>query len=139
MTVRRAHLLRTKQIAMDMTHLFVPQTFARWRSQLVCASVQLGVFEALSHEPRPTEVLAQRLTADPVMLALLLRALARFGLVGETHEGFIATLAAQSLRSGDPRFLQALVVLAGPPVEHSEWCDLAEIVRHGPAAAVAGT
>jgi hypothetical protein len=86
---------------MDMTHLFVPQTFARSRSQLVCAGVQLGVFEALSPEPRPSEVLGRRLATDPMMLELLLRALARFGLVREAHEGFMATVAARSLRSGD--------------------------------------
>ena len=68
-----------------------------------------------------------------MMLALLLRALARFGFVHETHLGFEATGAAQALRSGDRRFLQALLVLVGPAVEHSEWRDLAEIVR--PAAA----
>ena len=67
--------------------------FGRWRSQILSAGTELGVFDHLDKRRAKTaETLAAELGADPTLLYRLLRAQAAIGLLEEDgSRGFVLT------------------------------------------------
>jgi methyltransferase family protein len=60
----------------------------RWRSQILYAGVELGVFEHLSdHAVRTAESVAREIDTDPALLYRLLRALSSINLLREHDDG----------------------------------------------------
>ena len=61
--------------------------FGRWRSQVLYAGVELGIFDHLQVDaPKQAATLAGEVQADPTLLYRLLRALASIGLLDETGQ-----------------------------------------------------
>ena len=66
--------------------------FGSWRSQMLYAGVQLGVFEALRRGPASADQAARDLQVDARLLYRLLRALGSLALVHEDpHQRFTLT------------------------------------------------
>ena len=60
----------------------------RWRSQILYAGVELGVFEHISdHAVRTAESIAREIDTDPALLYRLLRALSSINLPREHDDG----------------------------------------------------
>ena len=72
--------------------------FGRWRSQVLSAGTELGVFDHLDKQRAKTpETLAVELGADPSLLYRLLRAQAAIGLLEEDgSRGFVSATKASS-------------------------------------------
>jgi Dimerisation domain len=90
----------------------------RWRSQILYAGVELGVFERLSdNAARNAESIAREIGADPALLYRLLRALSSINLLREDSDGrFSITDGGQLLRSDHPHSLRAMALLEEGPV-----------------------
>ena len=73
-----------------------------WRTQAICAAVELGVFEAL---PATAGGVARTCGLDPARTWRLLRALAELRLVAEVDGEWRATGRGEYLRTGHPRTL----------------------------------
>ena len=73
-----------------------------WRTQAICAAVELGVFEAL---PATAGEVARSRGLDPVRTRRLLRALAELRLVAEVDGEWRATRRGGHLEAGHPRTL----------------------------------
>ncbi|HEX4893349.1 MAG TPA: methyltransferase dimerization domain-containing protein, partial [Hyphomicrobiaceae bacterium] len=78
--------------------------FGRWRSQILAAGAELGVFDKLSTEyPRSASALAEELGVDPDLLYRLLRAQAAIGLLSEDqNSAFTLTHQGDLLRGEHP-------------------------------------
>ena len=92
--------------------------FGRWRSQILYAGVELGVFDGLGDVPKNSDHLASKLGVDAQALYRLLRALASLQLLFE-HPGreFSLTGAGDVLRSDHPESLRGVTLLDEGP-EH---------------------
>ena len=91
--------------------------FGHWRSQILYAGAELGVFDRLA-ENRTTaaSALAPQVGADPASLYRLLRALAAIGLLAEDDSrGFRLTEAGALLREDHPNSLTAMALLKEGP------------------------
>ena len=96
-----------------------------WRTQAICAAVELGVFEAL---PATARGLAQACGLDADRARRLLRALAELRLVAAGESGWRATGRGALLAAGHPR------TLAGAAVEYGRrfpgmWAALPRALR----------
>lgn len=80
-----------------------------WRTQTICAAVELGVFEAL---PATTAQVARRCRLDPTRAPRLLRALAELGLAAQQDGVWRATARGDTLKRAHP------YTLAGAAVEY---------------------
>jgi len=78
--------------------------FGRWRSQILYAGVQLGIFDALADGPKATLAIAEQLGLDPALAYRLLRALGALALLKEDgHRRFSLTDAGDLLRKDHPQ------------------------------------
>lgn len=108
-------------------------TFGRWRSQIVYAGVELGVFDMIgTSEPMAADTAAAAIEADPALLFRLLRALASLGLLEEFESGeFVVTPAGALLKDDHPDSLRYMVLLEEGPEHYALWKHLTAMVRDG--------
>ena len=107
--------------------------FGRWRSQILYAGVELGVFDHLDLDaPRKSEQIAGSVKADPAHIYRLLRALASLDLLKETGAcGFTLTAAGDLLRTEHPRSMRAMARLEEGPQHYALWKHLPAMIRDG--------
>jgi hypothetical protein len=107
--------------------------FGRWRSQVLSAGTELGVFDHLDKRTAKTaEALAPALSADPVLLYRLLRAQAAIGLLEEDgSRGFLLTDKGALLRSDHPQSLRPMARLEEGPQHYALWKHLPAMIRDG--------
>ena len=107
--------------------------FGRWRSQILSAGTELGVFDHLDKRTAKTaETLAAELDADPTLLYRLLRAQAAIGLLEEDgSRGFVLTDKGELLRSDHPQSLKPMARLEEGPQHYALWKHLPAMVRDG--------
>jgi hypothetical protein len=113
----------------QVTHLI----FGRWRSQVLYAGTELGIFDHLEKAKAKTaETLAAELGVDPTLLYRLLRAESAIGLLEEEDaRGFALTEMGALLRSDHPQSLKAVARLAEGPQHYAIWKHLPAMVREG--------
>jgi hypothetical protein len=106
--------------------------YGRWRSQILYAGVQLGVFDHVSPNFRPCEVIAAEVGVDTRLLYRLMRALSSLRLLVENDSRcFASTAAGELLRSDHPQSLRYRVLIAEGPEHYAIWKHLPNIVREG--------
>ena len=107
--------------------------FGRWRSQILYAGAELGVFDRLDKtKPKTAEVLAKELGVDAVLLYRLLRAQATIGLLKEDSScGFTLTESGELLRADHPQSLKSMARLEEGPQHYALWKHLPPMVRDG--------
>jgi O-methyltransferase domain len=105
-------------------------------TQIAGALAELGVAEALTDDPAPTEALADALDLPPDALHRLLRAAATAGLVDEPVPGrFRANARSELLRPGVVGSLHHFARNVTGEAHWSVWGRLADAVRTGSAQA----
>jgi hypothetical protein len=107
--------------------------FGRWRSQVLYAGTELGIFDHLENaKAKKADALAAELGVDPILAYRLLRAQAAIGLVEEdSSRGFVLTERGALLRSDHPQSLKAVARLAEGPQHYAIWKHLPAIIRDG--------
>ena len=107
--------------------------FGRWRSQILAAGTELGVYDRLDRAaPRRAPELAAELGLDPTLLYRLLRAQAAIGLLAEDAAGgFVLTESGDLLRAGHPQSLAAMARLEEGPQHYALWKHLPAMVADG--------
>lgn len=107
--------------------------FGRWRSQILSAGTELGVFDHLDRRRAKTaQMLAAELDADPTLLYRLLRAQAAIGLLEEDgSQRFVLTEQGDLLRSSHPQSLNPMARLEEGPQHYALWKHLPAMVRDG--------
>jgi hypothetical protein len=107
--------------------------FGRWRSQVLSAGTELGVFDHLDKRTAKTaKALAAELDTNPTLLYRLLRAQAAIGLVEEdSSSGFVLTDEGELLRSDHPQSLKPMARLEEGPQHYALWKHLPAMVRDG--------
>src|SRR5262245_3960538 len=130
---RRAHPAAWRRAMDTASDQVMDLIFGRWRSQILSAGTELGVFDRLDNRRAKTaETLAAELGADPTLLYRLLRALAAVGLVEEDcSRGFVHTNKGELLRSDHPQSLKPMARLEEGPQHYALWKHLPDMVRDG--------
>jgi O-methyltransferase domain/Dimerisation domain len=107
--------------------------FGRWRSQILAAGTELGIFDHLDAvEPRSAPTLAAEMGLDAALLYRLLRAQAAIGLlVEDASGGFMLTEAGDLLRTAHPRSLAAMARLEEGPQHYALWKHLPAMIEDG--------
>jgi hypothetical protein len=106
--------------------------FGSWRSQILYAGVQLGVFEALGRGPASADQVATELQVDAPLLYRLLRALGSLQLVHEDpHQRFTLTPLGAVLCREHPQSLRGLTLLEAGPEHTAAWMQLPELITAG--------
>jgi hypothetical protein len=107
--------------------------FGRWRSQILAAGTELGLFDRLDPSaPRTARQLAGELHLDPDLLYRLMRAQAAIGLLAEDAAGgFVLTESGALLRADHPGSLAAMARLEEGPQHYALWRHLPAMVRDG--------
>jgi len=107
--------------------------FGRWRSQVLAAGTELGVFDQLDvTNPRTAPELAITMGVDAVLLYRLLRAEAAIGVLTEDASGgFVLTEMGDLLRASHPRSLAPMARLEEGPQHYALWKHLPDMIREG--------
>ena len=106
--------------------------FGSWRTQILYAGVQLGVFEALGRGRASADQLARALQVDARLLYRLLRALGSLALVHEDpHQCFTLTPLGAILRQEHPQSLRGLTLLEAGPEHTAAWTHLSALITAG--------
>lgn len=106
--------------------------FGRWRSQILYAGVEVGIFDAVGPTPVPAGDVAKRLGLDDALTYRLMRALGSLELLREEPgRTFSLTPAGQLLRRGHPQTLRGVTLLEEGPVHYALWKHLPDMVRDG--------
>lgn len=107
--------------------------FGRWRSQILYAGTELGIFDHLATAgATKAETLAARLHVDPALLYRLLRAQAAIGLLAEDgSQGFVLTDRGTLLRADHPQSLKHMARLEEGPQHYALWKHLPTMLRDG--------
>ena len=106
--------------------------FGRWRSQILYAGANLGIFDAIHAGSRTAVAIAEKLHLDPALTYRLLRALACLDLLHEEADRtFTLTACGEVLRSDHPQTLRDVALLEEGPVHYAVWKHLCGIVRDG--------
>jgi O-methyltransferase domain/Dimerisation domain len=107
--------------------------YGRWRSQILYAGVELGLFDQLSGKSfQGVEVLASILKVSSPFLYRLMRALASIGFLTENDSrGFATTELGSLFQSDHPETLRHRVLTAEGPEHYAIWRHLPGIVRDG--------
>lgn len=104
-------------------------------SKVVHLAARFGLADLLAGGPRSAEELAAATGTHAPSLHRLLRALAAFGLFGETEDGRFALAApGECLRDGVPGSVRPLVLMWGHEDFHRTWDDLEHCVATGETA-----
>ncbi len=98
----------------EATDKVIDLIYGRWRSQILYAGVELGVFDHVaSNCSKHADAVAAEIGADEKRLYRLMRALASLGLlVGDQSRGFATSEAGVVLRSDHPQSLRYRVLNA---------------------------
>ncbi|MCC8939456.1 hydroxyneurosporene methyltransferase [Bradyrhizobium sp. Arg68] len=107
--------------------------FGRWRSQILYAGVELGIFDHIQSDRwiSPTE-LADTLRLAPDLLYRLMRAQAALGLLIEDHKRcFMLSATGALLRDDAKPSLKHMARLAEGPQHYAIWSHLPDVVRDG--------
>ena len=107
--------------------------YGRWRSQILYAGVELGVFDHVATNcSKQADAVAAEIGADEKLLYRLMRALASLGLlVEDDSRGFAISEAGELLRSDHPQSLRHRVLNAEGPEHYAIWKHLPNIIRDG--------
>jgi O-methyltransferase domain/Dimerisation domain len=107
--------------------------FGRWRSQILAAGTELGVFDRLDKgRVKTAETLSTELGVDSTLLYRLLRSQAAIGLLEEDgSRGFALTDHGALLRSDHPQSLKPMARLEEGPQHYALWKHLPAMVRDG--------
>jgi O-methyltransferase domain/Dimerisation domain len=107
--------------------------FGRWRSQILFAGTELGIFDRLDRTvPRTAPALAAGIGMDAALLYRLLRAQASIGLlIEDSCGGFTLTDSGDLLRVAHPRSLAAMARLEEGPQHYALWKHLPAMIRDG--------
>jgi predicted transcriptional regulator len=106
--------------------------FGRWRSQILYAGVNLGVFDALSSGPGSAASVASELNVDVRMLYRLMRALGSLELLKEDNDRtFSLTPMGELFRRDHPQSLRGMTLLEEGPEHYALWKHLPDMVRDG--------
>lgn len=107
--------------------------FGRWRSQILAAGTELGIFDHLDKTtPRGARELAAAMGLDAALLYRLLRALTAIGLlVEDAAGGFVLTEGGDLLRAAHPQSLAAMARLEEGPQHYALWKHLPAMIRDG--------
>ncbi len=118
---------------MTAAHRIMDLLFGRWRSQILYAGAELGVFDHLdAGRPTGAPAVAAQIGADPAQLYRLMRALGSLDLLAEDDSrGFRLTEAGALLREDHPHSLRAMVLLEAGPQHYAIWKHLVPILREG--------
>ncbi len=110
----------------------------KWRSKIICASAELGVFDHLDRvQPRAAGEVAAHLHVDPDLLYRLLRALASLGFLDETeNHQFSLTEHGYWLRTDTPGSLRYMALLEGRRRAHGDLESCARDAQGRPAECV---
>lgn len=107
--------------------------YGRWRSQILYAGVELGVFDHVAMNCcKNAEGIAAELHVAAPLLYRLMRALASLGLLVENgSRGFAASPTGELFRSEHPQALRYRVLAAEGPEHYAVWKHLPDIIRDG--------
>ena len=106
--------------------------FGRWRSQILYAGVELGVFEFVSSNPKNASDIAKELNLDYYLAYRLLRALGSLGLLTETvSRDFTITPQGEFLRKDNPKTLRGIALLEEGPEHYALWKHLRDMIKDG--------
>lgn len=107
--------------------------FGRWRSQILFAGTELGIFDRLDRTaPRTARELAAGMGVDAALLYRLLRAQASIGLlIEDSSGGFTLTDSGDLLRAAHPRSLAAMARLEEGPQHYALWKHLPAMIGDG--------
>jgi hypothetical protein len=107
--------------------------YGRWRSQILYAGAELGIFDHVASEiAKPNEAVAAELGVDPALLYRLMRALASLGLLVENEShGFSTSEVGDLFRSDHPQSLRFRILITEGPEHYAIWKHLADMIRDG--------
>jgi hypothetical protein len=107
--------------------------YGRWRSQILYAGAELGIFDHVGSEiAKPNEAVAAELGVDPALLYRLMRALASLGLLVENEShGFSTSEVGNLFRSDHPQSLRYRILINEGPEHYAIWKHLADMIRDG--------
>jgi predicted transcriptional regulator len=104
----------------------------RWRSQILYAGVELGVFEHLSSNPKNASDISRALDLDYNLAYRLLRALSSLGLLRESvNRDFTITQKGEFLRKDNPKTLRGIALLEEGPEHYALWKHLRAMIKDG--------
>jgi hypothetical protein len=101
-----------------------------WTTQALCATVELGIADALADRPMDAATLARRAGTDPQATARLLRALVSLGVCESRGTAYGLTSMGRLLAAGPAPSLQGWARLAGRGL-WAPWHGLTDSVRTG--------
>lgn len=103
-----------------------------WRSNILYAGVELGVFESIDGDPKSADVIADELGTDPQYTYRLLRALAHYGLMTEEeNRRFTLTSLGEFFRANHPQSVSHAVRFFRSREQRLTWLQLPEVVKDG--------
>jgi hypothetical protein len=107
--------------------------YGRWRSQILYAGAELGVFDHVAQGiAKSSDAVAAELGADPALLYRLMRALASLGLLVENESrGFSVSEVGDLFRSDHPQSLRYQILITEGPEHYAIWKHLADMIRDG--------
>jgi Dimerisation domain len=107
--------------------------YGRWRSQILYAGVELGVFDHVATNcSRQADAVAAEIGADEKLLYRLMRALASLGLlVEDDSRGFASSETGELLRSDHPQSLRYRALSAEGPEHYAIWKHLPDMIKDG--------
>ena len=106
-----------------------------WTSQAISAAPRLQIADHLQHGPKCTDELASKLSAHPLNLYRLLRALASQGIFKElSGRRFELTAMAERLSLSHPESLYGLAVMNGSDWHWQPWGSLFKSIKTGKTA-----
>lgn len=117
----------------DAAEQVIDLIFGRWRSQIMAAGTELGIFDKLEMQtPRKAATVAAEMGLDAELLYRLLRAQAAIGLLQEdASTGFTLTPMGDLLRLAHPRSLAPMARLEEGPQHYALWTHLPAMIRDG--------
>jgi hypothetical protein len=115
------------------TEQVIDLIFGRWRSQVLAAGTELGIFDHLdTAAPKSAPELAAATGLDAALLYRLLRAEAAIGLLSEDRSGgFVLTAMGNLLRTTHPASLAPMARLEEGPQHYALWSHLPAMVKDG--------
>lgn len=107
--------------------------FGRWKSQILCAGVRLGIFDCAASHVKSTADIADELDLDDKLAYRLLRALSSMGFLKEhpDHRGFSITPQGELLRKDHPQTLRGVTLLEEGPEHYAIWKHLPAMIKEG--------
>ena len=104
--------------------------YGRWRSQILYAGTELGIFDHVERETaKPSEAVAAELCVDPALLYRLMRALASIGLLVENESrGFSTSEVGDLFRSDHLQSLRYRILINEGPEHYAIWKHLADMI-----------